>query len=172
MSTEIDRIEELGQLVADEIPGLMSEAKDQITEAINAAVEEAQETNEAGGEVTPKLTLSVSISWDLDSNDVEIKMPVAVKRKFGAKTKMPDHSAPELPGTEGARGSKAAVRRLAKRLTEAGAGITVTAGGQKIIHIPVGSKTTDRDGDPLSPELQKLDQTLRDAMEKREGGAA
>jgi hypothetical protein len=172
MNDEIDRIEELGQIVADEIPGLMSEAKDQITEAINAAVEEAQETNEAGGEVTPKLTLSISVVWDLDSNEVEIRMPVAVKRKFGAKTKMPDHSAPELPGTEGARGSKASLRRLAKRLTDAGAGITVTAGGQKVVHIPLKPRTTDGDGDPLSPELQNLDGQFRQAMEKSGGGAA
>jgi hypothetical protein len=160
MSEEIDRIEELGQLVADEIPGLMSEAKDQITEAINAAVEESQETNEAGGESSPKLTLSISVVWDLDSNEVEIRMPVAVKRKFGAKTKMPDHSAPELPGTEGARGSKASLRRVANAIRSGGMSITV------------GTKTTDRDGDPLSPELQKLDGQLRAAMENRGGGAA
>ena len=70
-------------------------------------------------------------------------MPVAVKRKFGAKAKMPDHSEPELPGTEGARGSKASVRRLAKRLTDAGAKITVTDGGHKVIHIPLKPRTTE-----------------------------
>ncbi len=38
-----DRIAELAALIADRIPALIEEARDQINEAINAAMEDAQE---------------------------------------------------------------------------------------------------------------------------------
>ena len=92
---EIDRIAELAQLVRSKVIGLFAEASDTITESIDALVEEAQETE---SETPTKLSLSIAIKWNLESNEVEVSMPVAVKRKFSRSEKLPDHSQPMLPG--------------------------------------------------------------------------
>lgn len=92
---EIDRIAELAELVRSKVLGLFAEASDTITESINAVVEEAQE---ADSDAPTKLSLSIAIKWNLDSNEVEVSMPVAVKRKFSRSEKLPDHSQPQLPG--------------------------------------------------------------------------
>ena len=73
-----DRISELAGLIAAQVPGLIDEARDQINEAINAAMEDAQE-KENGKAI---LSLAITAKWDLDGNNVTISMPVAVRRKF------------------------------------------------------------------------------------------
>ena len=96
MSDTPDKIAELGMLIASRIPALIDEARDQINEAINAAMEDAQE-KEDGKAV---LSLSISAKWDLDGNSVVIAMPVNVKRKFECVAKLDDPNQPALPGVQ------------------------------------------------------------------------
>ena len=88
-----DRIAELAALIADRIPALIEEARDQINEAINAAVEDAQE-RENGKAI---LSLAITAKWDLDGNAVVISMPVAVRRKFEVVAALEDPSQTNLP---------------------------------------------------------------------------
>lgn len=80
-----DRIDDLAALVASQVQPLICEARDQINEAINAALEEAQE-----GDGKSTLGLSISVKWDLDSNTVTVSLPVAVKRRFEVIGKLED----------------------------------------------------------------------------------
>ena len=97
MSEDINRIEELATLIQNEIPSLIGEATDAINESITVALEEAQE---ADSEAPAKLRLAITATWNLDTNSVEVSMPVAVKRKFGRVVKLPDHSQPNLPSLD------------------------------------------------------------------------
>lgn len=81
-----DRLEELGRLIAARVPGLVEEARSQINEAINAAMEDAQERD--GGKAI--LSLAITARWDLDGNSVVISMPVSVRRKFESVGKLDD----------------------------------------------------------------------------------
>ena len=94
MSDEINRIEELAALIQAEVPRLIGEATDAINESITVALEEAQE---ADSEAPAKLRLCITATWNLDTNSVEVSMPVAVKRKFTRTVKLPDHNQPDLP---------------------------------------------------------------------------
>ena len=94
MSEEINRIEELAALIQAEVPRLIGEATDAINESINVALEEAQE---ADSEAPAKLRLCITATWNLDTNSVEVSMPVAVKRKFTRTVKLPDHNQEDLP---------------------------------------------------------------------------
>lgn len=80
-----DRIDDLAALVSSQVQPLICEARDQINEAINAALEEAQE-----GDGKSTLSLSISVKWDLDSNTVTVSLPVAVKRRFEVIAKLED----------------------------------------------------------------------------------
>lgn len=80
-----DRIDDLAWLVSSQVQPLICEASDQINEAINAALEEAQE-----GDGKSTLSLSISVKWDLDSNTVTVSLPVAVKRRFEVIGKLED----------------------------------------------------------------------------------
>lgn len=80
-----DRIDDLAWLVSSQVQPLICEARDQINEAINAALEEAQE-----GDGKSTLSLSISVKWDLDSNTVTVSLPVAVKRRFEVIGKLED----------------------------------------------------------------------------------
>lgn len=64
-----DRIDDLAALVSSQVQPLICEARDQINEAINAALEEAQE-----GDGKSTLGLSISVEWDLDSNTVTVSL--------------------------------------------------------------------------------------------------
>ncbi len=88
-----DRIAELAALISDRIPALIEEARDQINEAINAAMEDAQE-RENGKAI---LSLAITAKWDLDGNAVVISMPVAVRRKFEVVAALEDSSQTNLP---------------------------------------------------------------------------
>ena len=88
-----DRIAELAALIAGRIPGLIEEARDQINEAINAAMEDAQE-RENGKAI---LSLAITAKWDLDGNAVVISMPVAVRRKFEVIAALDDPNQQSLP---------------------------------------------------------------------------
>ena len=92
-----DRLTELGALIATEIPALIDEARDQITAAIDATMEDAQESD-TGKAI---LSLSVTAKWDLDGNAVVVSMPVNVRKKYERAANLPDPNQPGLPGVEG-----------------------------------------------------------------------
>jgi len=116
-----DRIAELSRIICAEVPILIDEARDQINAAINAIMEEAQQT-EDGKAV---LTLAVSAKWDLNGQSVVVAMPVNVRHKFSRTATMDDPSQPTLPGvTESARESAEKLRKLVKECK-----ITITTSG-------------------------------------------
>jgi uncharacterized membrane-anchored protein len=94
VSEEINRIEELAALIQAEVPRLIGEATDAINESINVALEEAQE---AESDAPAKLRLAITATWNLDTNTVEVSMPVTVKRKFSRVVNLPDHNQENLP---------------------------------------------------------------------------
>ena len=94
MNEDINRIEELAALIQAEVPSLIGEATDAINESINVALEEAQETE---SDAPAKLRLAITATWSLDTNTVEVSMPVTVKRKFTRTVNLPDHNQEDLP---------------------------------------------------------------------------
>ena len=96
MSTEtkaVDRIDELKRLICAQVPILIDEARDNITEAITATMEEAQEKEEGKA----VLSLAITAKWDLDGSAVVVSMPVNVRRKFTVTASMDDPQQPGLP---------------------------------------------------------------------------
>lgn len=92
MSANIDRIDTLAELAANQIRALILEARDSINESVNAALEEAQESED--GKAT--LRLSPSIVWDLDGSSVVVKLNVTTKRKFEATASLDDPNQAKL----------------------------------------------------------------------------
>ena len=129
MSEEINRIEELAALIQAEVPRLIGEATEAINESINVALEEAQETE---SDAPAKLRLAITATWNLDTNTVEVSMPVTVKRKFTRTVNLPDHNQENLPfmdteeATETTEASKA-VRKIAAELRAAGVKVITNA---------------------------------------------
>jgi hypothetical protein len=129
VSEEINRIEELAALIQAEVPRLIGEATEAINESINVALEEAQETE---SDAPAKLRLAITATWNLDTNSVEVSMPVAVKRKFTRTVNLPDHNQENLPfldteeATETTEASKA-VRKIAAELRAAGVKVITNA---------------------------------------------
>jgi len=123
-----DRIAELAALIAGRIPGLIEEARDQINESINATMEDAQE-RENGKAI---LSLAITAKWNLDTNTVEVSMPVTVKRKFTRTVNLPDHNQENLPfldteeATETTEASKA-VKKIVGSLRAAGVKVITNA---------------------------------------------
>jgi hypothetical protein len=96
VSTEtkaVDRIDELKRLICAQVPILIDEARDNITEAITATMEEAQEKEEGKA----VLSLAITAKWDLDGSAVVVSMPVNVRRKFTVTASMDDPQQPGLP---------------------------------------------------------------------------
>lgn len=121
-----DRIDTLADLAADKVRDLILEARDSITEAINAAIEEAQESED--GKAT--LRLAPSIVWDLDGSAVSVKLSVTTRRKFEATASLDDPAQEKLPlvdvNIEPTAGTPAKVlRKVAKLMRDAGATVTV-----------------------------------------------
>ena len=129
MSEEINRIEELAALIQAEVPRLIGEATDAINESINVALEEAQE---AESDAPAKLRLAITATWNLDTNTVEVSMPVTVKRKFSRVVNLPDHNQENLPfldteeATETTEASKA-VKKIVGSLRAAGVKVITNA---------------------------------------------
>jgi tRNA G37 N-methylase Trm5 len=93
MTPTPDKIAELGKLIAAQIPTLIDEARDQINEAINAAMEDSQERDDGKA----ILSLNISAKWDLNGSAVVVSMPVNVRRKFEVAANLCDPNQPELP---------------------------------------------------------------------------
>ncbi len=129
MSEEINRLEELAALIQAEVPRLIGEAADAINESITVALEEAQE---ADSESPAKLRLAITATWNLDTNSVEVSMPVTVKRKFTRTVNLPDHNQEDLPfidteeATETTEASKA-VKKIVGSLRAAGVKVITNA---------------------------------------------
>lgn len=129
MSEEINRIEELAALIQAEVPRLIGEATDAINESITVALEEAQETE---SDAPAKLRLAITATWNLDTNTVEVSMPVTVKRKFTRTVNLPDHNQENLPfidteeATETTDASKA-VKKIVGSLRAAGVKVVTNA---------------------------------------------
>lgn len=129
MNEEINRIEELAALIQAEVPRLIGEATDAINESINVALEEAQETE---SDAPAKLRLAITATWNLDTNTVEVSMPVTVKRKFTRTVNLPDHNQEDLPfldteeAAETTEASKA-VKKIVGSLRAAGVKVITNA---------------------------------------------
>jgi hypothetical protein len=91
---DINRLAELAEVVKSSILPVFGEATDAINEAINAAMEEQQETQ---SDAPLKVSLSIKVVWDTSADTVDISLPVPVKRTFKASRKMPDHKQANLP---------------------------------------------------------------------------
>lgn len=119
--SDINRIEELATFVAAKIPQLIGEATDQINESIEAAVVAAQE---AGGDKEAVLKLPISVSWNMDTNKVEVALGVNVRHKFTRVGELSDPDQQDLRDGDGKplTGSLASsVRKLARAVSEGGA---------------------------------------------------
>ena len=129
MNEEINRLEELAALIQAEVPRLIGEATDAINESITVALEEAQETE---SDAPAKLRLAITANWNLDTNTVEVSMPVNVKRKFTRTVNLPDHNQENLPfldteeATETTEASKA-VKKIVGSLRAAGVKVVTNA---------------------------------------------
>jgi hypothetical protein len=108
--TAVDRIDELKRLICEQVPVLIDEARDNITEAITATMEEAQEKEEGKA----VLSLAITAKWDLDGCAVVVSMPVNVRRKYEVTAMMDDPSQPPLPFDGGAETSHADAASLRK----------------------------------------------------------
>ena len=93
----INRIAELGRLVAEQIPAIFADGHDQISESINAVMEDVHDAAEAGQDKAAILSLSLSVKWDMDGANVVVELPVNVRRKFRQQCQLEDHSHPKLP---------------------------------------------------------------------------
>lgn len=93
----INRIAELGRLVAEQIPAIFADGHDQISESINAVMEDVHDANEAGQDKAAILSLSLSVKWDMDGANVVVELPVNVRRKFRQQCQLEDLSQPKLP---------------------------------------------------------------------------
>ncbi|MFM7982684.1 MAG: hypothetical protein ACKPKO_25515, partial [Candidatus Fonsibacter sp.] len=82
---------ELGRIVADRVPALIDEARDNLLESIDALMEDAQEQDK---EAT--LRLSIVVTWPLNGTAVNVSMPVTVRRKFEAVASLDDPNQPGL----------------------------------------------------------------------------
>lgn len=141
-----DLLDSIADAAGREVTNLILGMRDEINEAINACVENAQDeadrTTDAKHAV---LTLPVSIKWDLDTRAVQMSLAVSIKRKATADIVLDDPAQQALPLTENEReaydaaervirdadgdampeaGAKA-VQRIAKTIRKAGATMTV-----------------------------------------------
>jgi hypothetical protein len=123
-----DRISELAGLIAAQVPGLIDEARDQINEAINAAMEDAQE-KENGKAI---LSLAITAKWDLDGNNVTISMPVAVRRKFEVVAALEDPNQGKLvldaDGDPMSASVSKALNKFQETMKQHGATVTIQKG--------------------------------------------
>ena len=114
-----DRIAEFSRIICAEVPILIEEARDQINDAINAIVEQAQETEDSKS----ILTIGITAKWDLDGSNVVVSMPVNVRHKFSRTATMDDPNHPKLPLVESEDWGKTNI---------GGESVTITTGGGSI----------------------------------------
>jgi len=127
----IDRLDEIAAKVGARVPSLILDLRDQIMEAITAALEESQdaaETTQHGKRAV--LSIPISVKWGLEDMSVAVEASVSVKTKAKATIELRDPNQPELIGDDGDDGEippkvKSAVGSIVDTLRDAGATVTV-----------------------------------------------
>ncbi len=95
-----DLLDSIADAAGREVSKLILGMRDEINEAINACVENAQdEADRTTDAKRAVLTLPVSIKWDLDTRAVQVSLAVAVRHKATADIVLDDPSQPNLPLT-------------------------------------------------------------------------
>lgn len=124
MSNNTDRLKELGRIVADRVPILIEEARDNLLQSIDALVEDAQEQDK---EAT--LCLFITVTWPLNGTAVNVAMPVSVRRKYEATASLDDPAQPGLFDGKPGNRVDAIARDLAERVRAEGGVLTIQTGG-------------------------------------------
>lgn len=119
-----DRLAELGRIVADRVPILIEEARDNLLQSIDALVEDAQEQDKDA-----TLRLTITVTWPLDGTAVNVTMPVSVRRKYEATASLGDPNQPGLFDGDPSEREKAIARDLAERVRAEGGVMTIQTGG-------------------------------------------
>jgi len=141
-----DLLDSIADAAGKEVANLILGMRDEINEAINACVENAQDEAERTTDAKHAvLTLPVSIKWDLDTRAVQVSLAVSIKRKATADIVLDDPAQPNLPLTvvdeddaEETESDKAALKatlrdrdgdampeKVGKAVRDAGATVTV-----------------------------------------------
>ena len=79
MSQDANKLDELAAAIVAQVPKLIGEATDAINAAVNATIEDQQEN---GSDSPAKVKLPFNVTWCLDSNTVDVKLPIRVTHKF------------------------------------------------------------------------------------------
>ena len=101
-----DLLDSIADAAGREVTKLILGMRDEINDAINACVENAQDEAERATDAKHAvLTLPVSIKWDLDTRAVQVSLAVAVRHKATADIVLDDpaQQALQLNDTEGDR---------------------------------------------------------------------
>jgi len=127
----IDRLDEIAAKVGARVPVLILDLRDQIMEAITAALEESQDAAETTQKGRPAvLSIPISVKWGLEDLSVAVEASVSVKTKSKATIELTDPNQPRLPmdGDDGEipPQAKAAVDRIVDRLIAEDATATIT----------------------------------------------
>jgi len=94
----IDRLDEIAAKVCARVPALILDLRDQIMEAITAALEESQdaaETTQHGKRAV--LSIPISVKRGLEDMFVAVEASVSVKTKAKATIELTDPNQPRLP---------------------------------------------------------------------------
>lgn len=91
MSTNA-KLEAIGAKAAELLQASMREAADDILQAWDVAVEEAQANDK-----DPILAVGFTLKLDLGSNRLETALGFSVRRKFECSAEIPDPNQPDLP---------------------------------------------------------------------------
>lgn len=132
-----DILDQIANAAGQQVTKLFLDMRDQINEAINACVEDAQdEANQSKEGKHAVLSIPVAIKWDLDTRAVQVALSVAIKRKATADIVIDDPNQAKLPlldadGDAMPASITQAVRDLHATMREHGATMTIMRGGAK-----------------------------------------
>lgn len=125
-------LDQIASAAGRQVTHLFLEMRDQINEAINACVEDAQDEADKTKEGKHAiLSIPVAIKWDLDTRAVNVSLSVAIKRKATADIVIEDPNQPTLPfrdadGDVMPETAANAARKLANEIREGR--LTITMG--------------------------------------------
>lgn len=101
------RLQQLSDHIMSKLPGLIVEAEGDINTALEICVSNANEA-----ETEPVLTLGVSVKWNLDTNKIEVCLPVRVVHKYTSEGTLEDLRQPKLEAVDEA--AKAQGRKFSR----------------------------------------------------------
>lgn len=87
------KLEMISRRACLDLAAFIAEAEPKLLEAWCAAEQEAQDN-----ETKPKFKMSMGITLDLDSNDMETALTFGVRHKLSRNGEIPDPNQPELEG--------------------------------------------------------------------------